>query len=191
MRKLFTIFAAGSMLAAGAFAQSSEVNDREKAQQERIAKGVKDGQLNATETQKIEHKEAGIKKQIAADRAANGGKLTNQEKHQINKEDNRLSGKIYQDKHNAATDHTGKGEVGQREATQQSRIANGIASGQLKPGEAAKLEGQEKSVNREVATQRALNGGKLTGAEKKADNQQLNKTSGKIYNKKHNDNKGY
>jgi len=40
--------------------------------------------LTAGETSNLEHREANLNKQIFADRAANGGSLTNQEKNQIN-----------------------------------------------------------------------------------------------------------
>lgn len=191
MQRLFTVVVAGSFLVAGALAQTSEVNQREKNQQERIANGVKDGQLTAGETQRLERKEAGIKNQIHQDRAANGGRLTGQEKTQINREDNRLSQKIYSDKHNNTKPAFGNNEIGQRRENQQDRIANGIASGRLTPGEASRMEGQEKSLNREIGTQRALNGGRLTGAEKRADNQQLNRQSQRIFRNKHNRRKGY
>ncbi|HEY1925514.1 MAG TPA: hypothetical protein VGG58_09680, partial [Candidatus Acidoferrum sp.] len=44
------------------------------------------------------------------------------------------------DKHNAAVQHDGPGEVGQRKENQQDRIAQGVKSGQLTAGETAKLE---------------------------------------------------
>ena len=42
-------------------------------------------------------------KEIRADRKANGGNLTNNEKNQINRQQNTLSRDIYRDKHNGAT----------------------------------------------------------------------------------------
>jgi len=52
------------------------VAQRKENQQDRIASGVKSGQLTAGETKNLENKEAAINKETAADRAANGGKLT-------------------------------------------------------------------------------------------------------------------
>jgi hypothetical protein len=69
---------------------------------------------------------------------------------------------------------------------QQDRIANGVRSGQLTAGETSKLENKQQGVNREVAGMRQANGGKLTAADKAAVNQQQNKLSKQIYNKKHN-----
>ena len=48
-------------------------------------------------------KEAGLNKEIRQDRKANGGNLTNNEKRQINRQQNKLSRNIYRDKHNAKT----------------------------------------------------------------------------------------
>jgi len=82
---------------------NNEVDQRRKNQQERIAQGVKSGQLTAGETAKLENQEKGINQQVKADRAANGGKLTPGEKAQVNKEQNQESKKIYNKKHNAHT----------------------------------------------------------------------------------------
>jgi hypothetical protein len=79
------------------------VGQRQENQQDRIAQGVKSGQLTAGETAKIENQERGINQQVRADRAANGGKLTAGEKKKINREQNRESRNIYRKKHNART----------------------------------------------------------------------------------------
>jgi hypothetical protein len=69
---------------------------------------------------------------------------------------------------------------------QQQRIANGVRSGQLTPGETAKAEGREQNINQHIAADRAANGGKLTPQEKKNINQRQNGASRQIYNEKHN-----
>jgi len=81
---------------------NNQVGDRRQNQQDRIAQGVRSGQLTAGETAKIENNERGINQQVHADRAANGGKLTPGEKAQVNHEQNQTSKQIYKDKHNAA-----------------------------------------------------------------------------------------
>ncbi len=81
-------------------APKSEVGKRQENQQDRIAQGVKSGQLTAGETAHLERNQARINRQIRRDRQANGGKLTPQEKAQINHEQNRQSRQIYRDKHN-------------------------------------------------------------------------------------------
>ena len=54
----------------------SEVGKRAENQQDRIAQGIKSGQLTAGEASNLERKEAGINREVRNDRAANGGKLT-------------------------------------------------------------------------------------------------------------------
>jgi len=162
------------------------VAQRKENQQDRIANGVKSGQLTAGETANLETKEAAINGETKADRAANGGKLTAGEKQQINKQQNQLSKQIYNDKHNANTAHYGNNKVGQRRENQQDRIAQGIKSGQLTAGETAKLENQQKGINQQVKADRAANGGKLTTGEKQQINKEQNAASKNIYNKKHN-----
>jgi len=76
--------------------------------------------------------------------------------------------------------------IAQRKENQQDRIAQGVKSGQLTPGETAKLENQEKKINQQTRADRAANGGKLTAGEKKQINKEQNTESRRIYNKKHN-----
>ena len=81
---------------------NNEVGQRRENQQDRIANGIRSGQLNARETSNLEGKEQGINHEVAADRSANGGKLTNGEKAAVNRQQNRVSNRIYNKKHNAA-----------------------------------------------------------------------------------------
>jgi len=162
------------------------IAQRKENQQDRIAQGVKSGQLTAGETANLETKEAAINGETKADRAANGGKLTGAEKKQINGQQNQVSKQIYKDKHNANTQHYGNNKVDQRRENQQDRIAQGVKSGQLTPGETAKLENQQKGINQQVAADRKANGGTLTAAEKKQVNKEQNGASKNIYHKKHN-----
>jgi len=92
-------FAAAGLLITGLNAQ--EVKARQENQQDRIAQGVKSGQLTAGETANLEHKEAKLNHEIRHDRKVNGGNLTNKQKAQINRQQNKLSRNIYRDKHNA------------------------------------------------------------------------------------------
>jgi hypothetical protein len=162
------------------------IAQRKENQQDRIANGVKSGQLTPGETANLEKKEAAINKETSADRAANGGKLTSAEKTQVTKQQNQMSKQIYADKHNANTAHYGNNKVGQRREYQQDRIAQGVKSGQLTPGETAKLEKQQQGINKQVAKDRKANGGTLTASEKKQVNKEQNQASRNIYKKKHN-----
>ncbi|HXE07707.1 MAG TPA: hypothetical protein VN612_07415 [Acidobacteriaceae bacterium] len=81
----------------------SRVGQRANNQQQRIAQGVRSGQMTAGETRNVEGREASINRQIANDRAANGGRLTQQERQQVNQRQNNVSRSVNQDKHNNAT----------------------------------------------------------------------------------------
>lgn len=162
------------------------VNQRRENQQDRIGNGVQDGQLTAGETKRLESREANVNREIHADRAANGGKLTTAERQQVNKQQNNISKSIYADKHNANTAHYGNNVVGQRRENQQDRIAQGLKSGQMTAGEAARTENREQGINQQVAADRQANGGKLTTQERAQINREQNKTSRQIYNRKHN-----
>jgi hypothetical protein len=76
--------------------------------------------------------------------------------------------------------------VGEREENQQRRIANGVDSGKMTPGETAKTERNEEHINQQVHADRQANGGKLTPAEKKQVNKEQNKTSKEIHRDKTN-----
>jgi hypothetical protein len=185
MKNVLINSAAVLILAGAAWAQNSEVGNRAENQQDRIAQGVGSGQLTAGETANLEGKEASINQEVRADRSLNGGKLTGQEKAIVNGQQNNLSGRIYNDKHNAAKQSYGNSKVGARQENQQDRIANGVASGKLSAGQTAHLEKNEAAVNQEVRTDRKLNGGHLNGAEKKQVNRQQNRMSKNIYRAKH------
>ncbi len=165
----------------------SHVGERQENQQQRIANGVHSGQLTAGETKNLENRESNINHEVSADRAANGGHLTGQEKAQVNAQQNHVSNSIYDDKHNAATQPGTNSEVGQRQNNQQQRIANGVSSGQMTAGEAAHAEGNEQKINQQVHADRQANGGHLTGSEKKQVNKEQNRESKQIHNEKHND----
>ncbi len=184
-----------AVLAAPAFSQSTTpanppaptIQQRKENQQDRIGNGVQSGQLTAGETKNLETKEAGLNKEESKMRKADDGHLTAADRATLNHQQNKLSGNIYRDKHNAAVQNTHpKTEVGQRQRNQQERIAQGVKSGQLTPKETAHLEGRESAIKHEVKNDRAANGGHLTPAEHRQVNRQQNRTSNAIYRKKHN-----
>lgn len=77
-------------------------------------------------------------------------------------------------------------QVNDRRENQQDRIAQGVQSGQLTPGETTHLENQERALNGEVRADRKADGGKLTQAERQQINSQQNGLSKQIYKDKHN-----
>jgi hypothetical protein len=100
MKSLFLTLVVTGALASAVSAQ--EIQQRKENQQQRIANGVANGSLTPHETANLENKEAGLNREIRSDRQQNGGNLTNNEKGQINRQQNRLSRNIYRDKHNGA-----------------------------------------------------------------------------------------
>jgi len=165
---------------------SQTIQERKQDQQERIANGVKSGQLTSGEATDLERKEAGLNREENQMKQENGGKLNYADKKQLTEQQNGLSKQISADKHNSSVRQAPTTEVGKREMDQQGRIAQGVASGQLTAGEAKNLERGERGINNEIKNDRAANGGKLTNQERAQVNRQQNKMSQKIYNDKHN-----
>ncbi len=162
------------------------VQQRAENQQDRIANGVKSGELTAGEASNLETKEGKINQETRDMRQANDGHLTTADKTKINEQQNQLSKQIYQDKHNAATQNTTPGgEIGNRAEGQQDRIAQGVKSGELSAGQAAHLEKNEAKINKEVHNDRAANGGTLTPQERAQVNRQQNRMSRQIAVAKH------
>ena len=101
MKTIILATVAAAFLAASLPADQ-KIAARRENQQDRIAQGVKSGQLTAGETARLETKESRVNKEIRADRAANGGKLTGGEKALVNRRQNKMSKAIYRAKHNSA-----------------------------------------------------------------------------------------
>lgn len=162
------------------------VQDRKTDQQGRIANGVQSGELTSGESKNLENKEAGVNQEERNMRSQDDGHLTSADRTKLNNQQNHVSNQIYNDQHNASTDHFGNGVAGQRQKAQQDRIAQGMKSGQLTASESSRLEKQQQGINREKNGMKKANGGKLSGGDKAVLNHQQNRASGNIYAKKHN-----
>ncbi len=77
-----------------------EVGQRERNQQDRIAQGMRSGQLTAGESARLERQQQSINREKNGMRAANGGRLTNGDKAALNHRENRASKNVYAKKHN-------------------------------------------------------------------------------------------
>lgn len=161
-------------------------NTREANQDQRIANGLKSGQMTSGEAARAEHTQSNIDHQVAADRAANGGRLTGQERNQINGEQNAASRQIYNENHNGAT--VGQNQVNTREANQEQRIANGQRSGQMTSGEAARAQGTQSNIAGQTHADRTANGGALNQQQRQQINREQNGASRQINNQNHNAN---
>jgi len=159
-------------------------NTREANQDQRIANGLRSGQMTSGEAARAERTQSAIDQQVHNDRVANGGHLTGQERQQINGEQNAASRQIYNEKHNGNT--VKPNAVDDREANQQQRTANGLRSGQMTSGEAARTNQTQAGIAQQVHNDRTANGGALNAQQKQQVNKEQNKSSKQIYNEKHN-----
>jgi hypothetical protein len=164
--------------------KSYNPNTREANQDQRIANGLRSGQMTSGEAARAERTQSGIDQQVHNDRAANGGRLTNPERQQINREQNNASRQIYNENHNG--NMVKPNAVDNREANQQQRVAQGLRSGQETSGEAARSNANQARVAQQVHNQRTANGGALTQQQKNQVNKEQNANSRQIYNQKHN-----
>src|SRR6202034_4935230 len=88
----------------GAFAQN--IHERKFDQQERIAQGVRSGELNRGETRNLEFREASVNREEYRMRPADHGRLTGRDRAELTCRQNRVSNAIYRDKHNGYIPHT-------------------------------------------------------------------------------------
>src|SRR5690349_14098751 len=97
----FAVLTAGSVFAAGgAYAQSMyDINQRQDYQQDRIDRGVRDGQITRSEQYRLEQGERQIDRAQA--RAMADGHVTPQERARIDRMTDRESREIYRDSHNS------------------------------------------------------------------------------------------
>lgn len=84
-------------------AQAARPDRRQANQQARIVQGEKSGELNQAEAARLEAQHKAIKQEVREDRAANGGHLTPAEHAKIERQQDRLSHRIYKQKHDAQT----------------------------------------------------------------------------------------
>ena len=98
-----TALSATTLVAQTTYHQRHTVNDRRHDQQSRIKQGYRSGQITKKGAANLEAHQRAIHSQERTDRAANGGHLTAQDRHQLAREQNRQSQRVYRDKHNAVT----------------------------------------------------------------------------------------
>ena len=103
MKRIVISIMTGALLLGGAsnVLAQNEINERQRNQQKRIGEGVENGSLTPAETARLEKQEAAIHHEVKTERKANGGTLTAQERHQVNRQQNRESKRIYRQKHDA------------------------------------------------------------------------------------------
>jgi hypothetical protein len=162
--------------------------ERDVKQQQRIEQGLQSGQLSTHEAARLEHDEAKV--DTAQANALKDGKLTRAERKHIGAMQDRTSGAIAAEKHDAQTGNPQsrssrrmQADV-QRNANQEQRIANGAATGALTKHEAARLERGEARLDNGAAAAGA--DGHVGAREQHALNRADNAESRRIHRKKHN-----
>jgi len=185
--KLLSLLVA-SLLAAPAFAQTAATEvQRDVNQQTRIEAGLKSGQLNTTEAARLEREQARITKTEQG--ALKDGKLSKREQRKIDRMQDAASADIARQKHDAQTGNPTSASSQrmqadvQRNVNQQTRIENGIKSGELTNHEVARLEkGEARIDHREAA---AAKDGHVGAAEQRGIQRADNRESKRIYHQKH------
>lgn len=86
-------------------ALAQNIHQRKVNQQDRIANGVKSGQLTPHETARLERQQKSINHEEHNMRKADNGHLTAADRRQLNRRQNRSSKNIYAKKHNARVGH--------------------------------------------------------------------------------------
>ena len=185
--KLLSLLVAG-LLAAPAFAQTAATEvQRDVNQQTRIEAGLKSGQLNTTEAAKLEREQARIAK--AEQGALKDGKLSKREQRRIDRMQDAASADIHAQKHDAQTGNPNAPSsqrmqaAVQRDVNQQTRIENGIKSGELTNHEVARLEKGEARIDHKEAA--AARDGHVGKAEQRQIQHAESRESKRIYRQKH------
>lgn len=185
--KLLSLMVA-SLIASPVFAQTAATEvQRDVNQQTRIESGLKSGQLNTAEAAKLEREQARISK--AEKNALRDGKLSKREERKIDHMQDAASADIRGQKHDAQTGNPTSASSQrmqadvQRNVNQQTRIENGIKSGELTNHEVAKLEKGEARIEHKEAA--AGKDGHVGAAEQRRIQRADNRESKRIHHQKH------
>ncbi|HVU81902.1 MAG TPA: hypothetical protein VHD89_07830 [Rhodanobacteraceae bacterium] len=196
---LATAIAIGLGFATGAIAQTTPTTStpttttrphnaasetgRDVDQQKRIEQGLQSGQLSSGEARRLEAGEAHIDK--TEQRDLRNGSLSASERAQIQREQNRESKAIYNQKHDAQTGNPDSLKSNmeqanvQRNINQEQRLHNGVTNGSLSNRELSRQEGNEAHVDRMESRRDTL---RQTGKIQRTDN----RDSRRIHRSKHN-----
>lgn len=162
--------------------ENYSVDRRVETQHQHLDIGLHSGQLTSGEATRIQSHLSNITNTIQADRAANGGRLTQTERQQMVREQNAAAQKIFQLKHNQNT------AVPDRQVDRMNRekqlVQQGIQNGQLTKGEVAQIKTHEENIKDNL--QKAASSGGLTKAEMQKAQAAQKRAARKIYQLKHN-----
>ena len=190
LHRLLPVALALAALSVGAHAQTNTATtvQRDVNQQQRIEQGLQSGALTTREAGSLEKAEAKVSRDQA--RALQDGKLSDAERARLTAEQNRVSQKIYNEKHDAATGNPNSASSQrmqadvQRDINQQQRIENGVKDGSLTNREVGSLEhGQARDDHRQAHAAKDDH----VGAREQANIQASeDRQSERVHNKRHN-----
>lgn len=186
MKRLAIAVAVGALFSGAAFAQQGTVQ-RDVNQQQRIENGLQSGQLNTKEASRLESEQSRIQRDQA--RALSDGKLSPAEKARLDREQNQASRDINRLENNKATGNPNSASSKrmqadvQRNINQQTRIEQGVKSGQLTNRETARLEAGQSKVERREA--RAGSDGHVGSGEQRRIQSAENRQSARVHREKH------
>jgi hypothetical protein len=182
--KWFTMAALVAVIipAAGLAQRNYRVNERQQNQRDRIRQGVRSGELNGVEAARLRRQQSQIGLNEARARRS-GGEFTTQERARIQRQLDRSSQNIYQQKHDGQ-DRIPNNTVNERQQNQRDRIRQGVQSGELTGVEAARLRRQDAQIRLNEARARQ-SGGEFTPRERARIQRQLDRSSRTIYRQKH------
>jgi hypothetical protein len=186
MKRLVIATAIGALFSGTVLAQQGTVQ-RNVNQQERIEQGLKSGQLNTQEASRLEAEQSRIQRDQA--RALSDGKLSPAEKARLDREQNQASRDINRLENNKATGNPNSASSKrmqadvQRNINQQTRIEQGVKSGQLTNRETARLEAGQSRVEKREA--RAGADGHVGSNEQARIQSAENRQSARVHREKH------
>lgn len=191
LSKLSLVLLTGSIFSVSAYAQTAATEvQRNVNQQERIQNGLESGALNTREAAKLERDQSQVNRMQS--KALQDGNLSAKESARINQAQNRASRDIAREKHDAQTGNPNSASSQrmqadvQRNVNQQTRIGQGIQSGQLSNREVGNLQrGQARVTGAEA---RAGADGSVGAHEQARIHNKEDRQSRHIYQKKHNAN---
>jgi len=165
------------------------VNERQFNQQQRIAQGVRSGQLTPRETMRVERQQAYIRAEER--RYESDGVLTRAERADLHHDLNAASRRIYNEEHDTQRMPRAYGQPGgtrdpgvnQRQRDQAYRIGQGVHSGELTRDERMALGSEQRAIRQEERQYKS--DGVLTRDERRDLHQDLNASSRHIYEEKH------
>jgi hypothetical protein len=165
-----------------------DIIQRDAGQQQRIAEGLRTGQISVREAGRLEQMAQRIQ-QAQANALGDDSRLDRRELGRIAAEQNNLGAQIRGGRHDGKNADPNEvsarrmAEAVQRSADQQKRIARGITSGELSAREAARLERGQARVSGMLAD--ATGDGYVGGAELASIQNVQERMSGRVFARRH------